>query len=135
MITSYALRWPLVLEAVKKTAGREQYKRRVEHSAQRAYSTMTGVFKHMEQVTADYISKTYMESIKVIFCSLSKLNLQLSLCMYVWSYPWSILAKYEASNRQQFGNVELHWNVLTAHKNENIFQLILIIDCPHFCFK
>ena len=40
MICSYALKWPLVLDAVRKTAHKEPSKKKVEESAERAYNTI-----------------------------------------------------------------------------------------------
>ena len=62
MITSYALRWPVLLESIIKKARKESYKKKVEQSAQRAFHMMTAVFKHMEQVTKDYYDCQAMEN-------------------------------------------------------------------------
>merc|ERR1712012_1138226 len=64
MIPSYALRWPVVLESIIKKAQKEPYKKKVEQSAKRAHNTMTAIFRHMEQVTTDYMYGQAMDRYK-----------------------------------------------------------------------
>ena len=64
MIPSYALRWPVVLESIIKKAQKEPYKKKVEQSAKRAHNTMTAIFRHMEQVTTDYMYGQAMDLYK-----------------------------------------------------------------------